>query len=292
MRFRTRPVGAILAGGAVAGSAARRRSSSSHGRPLISYPLEAVRQALGKVAILAKADTKLPYVSGVTVWIEPEPRRAIRSSGSPRRSRWPTAVRCWCAAPICRSSAPELIRRLAQADPGRAPAVVACARGAHAAAARLLPAAGARTAAQEPPQAVSRPAARDRSPRSIRSCSRSTTPTSCSTSTRPTTCSRPRRCSTAGRTVAAPTRRSDSRHRRGGALAEREVVGAHAGRQLDGERELLRGRERDQRVEPLAGDGDDAVLDVRAGVGGRESAGRRAARDPGAGTFPAEVSTR
>ena len=67
----------------------------------------------------------------------------------------------------------------------------------------------------------------------------------------------------------------------GGALSEREVVGGHAGGQLDGEGELLRGWERDQRIEPLAGDGEYAVLDVRAGVG-IGMAGRRAAPDPGA----------
>ncbi|MBV8217512.1 MAG: NTP transferase domain-containing protein, partial [Solirubrobacterales bacterium] len=71
MRIRTRPVGAILAGGGGRRIGGDKAIVELNGRPLISYPLEAVRQALGQVAILAKADTKLPYVSGVTVWIEP-----------------------------------------------------------------------------------------------------------------------------------------------------------------------------------------------------------------------------
>ncbi len=75
MRFRTRPVGAILAGGGGRRIGGDKAIVELNGQPLISYPLEAVRQALGQVAILAKADTKLPYVSGVTVWIEPESRR-------------------------------------------------------------------------------------------------------------------------------------------------------------------------------------------------------------------------
>ena len=53
-------------------------------------------------------------------------------------------------------------------------------------------------------------------------------------------------------------------------LAEREVVRAHAGRQLHREREVLRGRERNQGVEALAGHGHDAVLHVRAGMRTRD----------------------
>lgn len=41
------------------------------GRPLVSYPLEAVWRALGKAVVVAKADTELPSLPGVTVWIEP-----------------------------------------------------------------------------------------------------------------------------------------------------------------------------------------------------------------------------
>ena len=65
MRFRTRPLGAILAGGGGRRIGGDKAIVELQGRPLISYPLEAVREALGQVAILAKADTKLPYVSGV-----------------------------------------------------------------------------------------------------------------------------------------------------------------------------------------------------------------------------------
>jgi molybdopterin-guanine dinucleotide biosynthesis protein A len=43
------------------------------GRPLLSYPLEALRAGLDEVVVLAKVDTDLPALSGVEVWIEPEP---------------------------------------------------------------------------------------------------------------------------------------------------------------------------------------------------------------------------
>ena len=74
MRFRTRALGVILAGGGGRRIGGDKAIVELQGRPLISYPLEAVREALGQVAILAKADTKLPDLSGVTVWIEPDPR--------------------------------------------------------------------------------------------------------------------------------------------------------------------------------------------------------------------------
>ena len=128
MRFRTRPVGAILAGGTGRRIGGDKAIVELNGRPLISYPLEAVRQALGQVAILAKADTKLPYVSGVTVWIEPESRRhplvGITQALALADGR-PAVV---CAADLPFVTA-KLVRRLAKTNPGRAPAVVACAQG-------------------------------------------------------------------------------------------------------------------------------------------------------------------
>ena len=196
MRFRTRPVGAILAGGGGRRIGGDKAIVELQGRPLISYPLEAVREALGQVAILAKADTKLPYVSGVTVWIEPEPRAhpliGIMQALALADGR-PVLV---CGADLPFVTA-RLIRKLARANPGRAPAVVACARGA------MQPLLGCYQRRALPllrrgggGHAAARCARRSR--RSIRSCSRSRTPTSCSTSTRPTICSRPRRCSTGG----------------------------------------------------------------------------------------------
>lgn len=129
MRFRTRPLGAILAGGGGRRIGGDKAIVELQGRPLISYPLEAVREALGQVAILAKADTKLPYVSGVTVWIEPEPRAhpliGIMQALAFADGR-PVLV-CGTDLPFVTA---RLIRKLARANPGRAPAVVACARGA------------------------------------------------------------------------------------------------------------------------------------------------------------------
>jgi len=128
MRVRTRAVGAILAGGGGRRIGGDKAIVELHGRPLISYPLEAVRQAVGRVAILAKADTKLPYLSGVTVWIEPDPRRhpviGIMQALALADGR-PVLV---CGADLPFVSV-DLLKRLAKANPGRSPAVVACAQG-------------------------------------------------------------------------------------------------------------------------------------------------------------------
>jgi molybdenum cofactor guanylyltransferase len=128
MRFRSRPVGAILAGGRGLRIGGQKATVELHGEPLICYPLEAVRQVLGRVAILAKAGTKLPPLSGVSVWIEPEnPRhplvgitQALALAGG--RS----VLVCPADLPFV---TPELIRRLVKTSPGRAPAVVACTEG-------------------------------------------------------------------------------------------------------------------------------------------------------------------
>jgi len=127
MRFRSRPVGAIMAGGAGLRIGGQKPTVELDGKPLICYPLEAVRQVVNKVAILAKAGTSLPPLTGVAVWIEPESPRhplvGITQALALAGGR-PVLV---CAADMPFVT-PQLLRRLAKADPGRAPAVVACAQ--------------------------------------------------------------------------------------------------------------------------------------------------------------------
>jgi molybdopterin-guanine dinucleotide biosynthesis protein A len=72
------PIGVILAGGQGRRMGGSKAIVNLRGRPLISYPLEAMWRALGSVAIVAKIDTELPSLAGVTVWIEPdEPRHPL-----------------------------------------------------------------------------------------------------------------------------------------------------------------------------------------------------------------------
>ncbi len=98
------------------------------GRPLIAYPLEAMALALDEVVIVAKPDTELPALPGVTVWIEPEaPRHPLVGISHALGFAGDRAV------VVCASDLPfvtaELVDRLAHADPGPAPAVVAARAG-------------------------------------------------------------------------------------------------------------------------------------------------------------------
>jgi molybdopterin-guanine dinucleotide biosynthesis protein A len=122
------PIGVILAGGLGARIGGAKAIVELRGRPLITYPCTAVSQALRTVVILAKADTELPSIPGVTVWIEPAtPRHPLvgiihalgLSEGRP-------ILVCPVDLPFV---TPEVIRGLAEADPGTAPAVVATAAG-------------------------------------------------------------------------------------------------------------------------------------------------------------------
>jgi molybdopterin-guanine dinucleotide biosynthesis protein A len=126
MRLRSKPIGAILAGGRGLRIGGEKSIVELQGKPLICYPVEAVQEVLSRVAILAKTGTRLPRLSGVAVWIEPESPRhplvGITQALALAGGR-PVLV---CAGDLPFVT-PELIRKLVKADPGRAPAVVACA---------------------------------------------------------------------------------------------------------------------------------------------------------------------
>lgn len=125
MRLRSKPIGAILAGGRGLRIGGEKSIVELQGKPLICYPVEAVQQVLSRVAILAKTGTQLPRLSGVAVWIEPESPRhplvGITQALALAGGR-PVLV---CAGDLPFVT-PELIRRLVKADPGRSTAVVAC----------------------------------------------------------------------------------------------------------------------------------------------------------------------
>jgi molybdopterin-guanine dinucleotide biosynthesis protein A len=119
-----RPVGVVLAGGSGRRIGGGKAVVALDHRPLIAYPLQAVWRALGNVLIVAKLDTELPNVPGVTVWIEPtEPRHPLTGivhALSLAEGR-PVLV-CAGDMPLV---TPALIDRIATMDPRGAPAVVA-----------------------------------------------------------------------------------------------------------------------------------------------------------------------
>jgi molybdopterin-guanine dinucleotide biosynthesis protein A len=97
-------------------------------RPLISYPLEAVWQGVGQPVVVAKIDTELPALPGISVWVEPpEPSHPLTGlvHALSMAGGCPVLV-CACDLPLL---TPELVRDLARADARGAPAVIAWAEG-------------------------------------------------------------------------------------------------------------------------------------------------------------------
>jgi molybdopterin-guanine dinucleotide biosynthesis protein A len=71
-------VGLILAGGAGRRMGAPKATTMLAGRPLIAYPLDALRPVCDRLAVACKRDTELPDLEGVERWDEPDdPRHPI-----------------------------------------------------------------------------------------------------------------------------------------------------------------------------------------------------------------------
>jgi molybdenum cofactor guanylyltransferase len=114
----------VLAGGQGQRIGGRKAVGELASKPLISYPLGALSAVLEEVVVIAKADTELPDLPGVTIWIEPqEPRHplvgivhALGIAGNRR------VLVCPADMPFVSA---ELVERLATAAMGAAPAVIA-----------------------------------------------------------------------------------------------------------------------------------------------------------------------
>lgn len=138
------PAGAVLAGGAGRRLGGTKPATLLAGRPLISYPLAALRAVLSPVAVVAKRDSPLPQVGyGFELWHEPdEPRHPLVGIVEAlRRAGGSAVIVLACDLPLV---TPDVVRALAAAPP--AVAVLAragdevqplCARYAHAALALL-----------------------------------------------------------------------------------------------------------------------------------------------------------
>jgi molybdenum cofactor guanylyltransferase len=120
-------IGALLAGGA--GSRLGRDSKPAAllaGRPLASYPAQALAAVCERVAVVCKRDTVLPELPGIERWDEPdEPRHPLTGIiHALERGGGPVLV---CAADMPFVT-PDACRTLMQAA-GTRPAVVATAAG-------------------------------------------------------------------------------------------------------------------------------------------------------------------
>lgn len=124
MSDRANLLGVVLAGGNGRRIGGSKATVAVSGAPLISYPVQAVRQALGNVAVVAKPDTELPPLPGVPIWVEPSqpchPLTGIVHALSVARDR-PVLI-CACDLPLV---TPELVQEIAAADAGQSPAVIA-----------------------------------------------------------------------------------------------------------------------------------------------------------------------
>lgn len=118
----------VLAGGRGQRLGGAKAAVQLRGRPLIEYPLQALRGVLDDVAVIAKPDTELPPLQGVSVWIEPATPRhplvgiieALALAGDR-----PVMV-CAVDLPLV---TPALIARLVRSDSRGAPATIASCRG-------------------------------------------------------------------------------------------------------------------------------------------------------------------
>lgn len=122
------PVGVVLAGGLGRRIGGDKAVVELAGRPLISYPVQALRAVLNDVKVLVKPGTPLPGLAGVEIWTEPpEPHHPLVGILQALRNAAPRPVLI-CAADMPFLS-PAAIGELAGADPGGAPAVVAARDG-------------------------------------------------------------------------------------------------------------------------------------------------------------------
>ncbi len=142
-------VGAVLAGGAGTRLGGAKPGALLAGRPLVSYPVAVLLEVVPEVAIVAKADTELPPLAGgVVLWREPdEPRHPLAGIVEAlRRAEGRAVVVLACDLPFVTA---DLVRTLATADAGGAPALVATTpeRGLQPLCARYEPAALAALAA-------------------------------------------------------------------------------------------------------------------------------------------------
>lgn len=124
------PIGVVVAGGRGRRLGGGKAVIQLCGRPLISYPLAALKAVLPEVVVLAKAQTELPALPTHTkVWSESEtlqhPLVGLRRALELAEGR--TVLVCAVDLPLV---TPTLVRRLVAAEPESAQAVLAAHDGA------------------------------------------------------------------------------------------------------------------------------------------------------------------
>jgi molybdopterin-guanine dinucleotide biosynthesis protein A len=124
---RPEPMGAVLAGGAGRRIGGGKAGVQLGGRPLIHYPLAAMRQVVRDVTIVAKPDTRLPspdVLGDVRVLYEPPAPRhpLVGIVHALQTARGRAVLVCAADMPFVTAAA---LAELAWSDPCGAPAVIA-----------------------------------------------------------------------------------------------------------------------------------------------------------------------
>ena len=118
------PIGVVLAGGAGRRIGGGKAVAVLGGRPLVAYPVDALRTTLADVVVQAKPESALPELAGVIVWREPPfPRHPLFAIVHALERAAPRAVLV-CAGDLPFVT-PALIARLAKASGGEAAVVAA-----------------------------------------------------------------------------------------------------------------------------------------------------------------------
>ena len=118
-------IGVVLAGGLGTRLGEPKPAALLAGRPLISYPLDALRAVCERVAVACKRETALPPFAGVERWDEPDdPRHPIAGIvHALERAGGPVLV-CGADMPFVTARACELIA--GELRPGMKAAVAFC----------------------------------------------------------------------------------------------------------------------------------------------------------------------
>lgn len=104
----TQPVGVVLAGGAGRRIGGNKALVALQGRPLLHYPLEALRVVLDDVVVVCKTDTPLPPLPApVSIWCEndPEHHPLIGVAAALREAKGRSVLVCAGDMPLVSSEA-------------------------------------------------------------------------------------------------------------------------------------------------------------------------------------------
>ena len=113
-------VGVVLAGGTGRRMGGDKALVALHGRPLLQYPVDALREVTDRVAVVCKQDTKLPLLPpDVEIWCEEDPRHHPLVGVTAALQRASGADVLVCAGDMPHVT-PEVLRALLDAPAGLA----------------------------------------------------------------------------------------------------------------------------------------------------------------------------